>query len=158
MSKYYCCTQSNHGHDYRYVFTESQIREGFGYVPKKFDYEDILWPIGGSNSSATLVNKIVDTVEDVFAWLWSPCDGPDADDPMMIDYAEYYMSVATDEGVAGKILKRYNLNPEDMEQDAPDFEEVKTMFEKVFGIPFDEGAYHREFRDIRRSALEELFI
>ena len=89
----YGLEQSNHGHLYRWIFTKERLLEQ-GIEPHDEDCVDILFPIGGSNSSATYFTKL-NTEEDIRNFLL-PGYYTDYDDPMLIDIAEGIFTIDTD--------------------------------------------------------------
>ena len=116
MSKYYGVVQSHYGHEYRWIFKEETVRQVLGSEAEpESGALDIRWPMGGSNSSATLFYPI-ETDEDARAFLTAPGNGPDLEDPTLVDLAEYLVTVETDEGCAEEFLDRLRLSAEALTQ------------------------------------------
>lgn len=131
QAKYYGVSQSFHGHEYRWVFTEeeiisqigedvwSDITQGEDYygLPKESPYlEDVGFPIGGSNSSATLIETLSND-DEIKVFLTRPADGPDIDDPMLVDIAEYLLTVDVDCGACTQeFLDKFGFTMKDLEQ------------------------------------------
>ena len=155
MSKpYYGVSQYSHGAEHVWVFDKpSLIREMpknlFEGVRKETDLggiycEDILWPIGGSNSSATFIEKL-DGLEAAREFLVNRCDGPDLEDPMLVDLAEYYRAVEVDEGsITQKILDHYGLKAEDLTQ-------TDDRIEKLLELGYTNADFYGDKRDLRYS-------
>ncbi len=84
--KYYGVTQYNHGHEYRWIFDGKTISKMLNVSEDKIvddlNGEDIGFPIGGSNSSATWFCPI-ESDEDAKAFLMAAGDGPDLEDPIL---------------------------------------------------------------------------
>ena len=100
----YAVSQSHCGHEYVWIFDEKGLSENcpnfdrFKETLAKGEeiWEDILWPMGGSNSSATCIEKLAD-LEAARIFLTRACDGPDFEDPTLIDIAEYIRTVDIEE-------------------------------------------------------------
>ena len=88
--KYYGVTQMHCGHEYRWIFDENEAKD---YIDK--NGEEILWPMGGSNVSATFIKELKGD-KDIIQFLEAPGDGPDVEDPMLVDLAEYLVTVSCD--------------------------------------------------------------
>ena len=70
--KYYGVTQSHCGHEYRWIFTKEEIESNIG------EFEDdayiaVLYPMGGSNSSATHFLPL-ENDKQIFAFLTGEAD------------------------------------------------------------------------------------
>lgn len=129
--KYYGVSQSFHGHEYRWIFTKEEIisqigedvwnniTQGEDYygLPKESPYlEDVGFPVGGSNSSATLIETLSND-DEVKEFLTRPADGPDVDDPMLVDIAEYLMTVDVDcASCTQEFLDKFGFTMKELEQ------------------------------------------
>ena len=127
---YYGVSQLFHGHEYKWIFEESVLMNNM-YTENDFKTNPMLdkqtfltecndhdcgFPIGGSNSSSTFTKRL-DTLDDVKAFLTEPAEGPDADDPILVDIAEYLMTVDNDSGsCTDKFLSILGLDIKSLEQ------------------------------------------
>ncbi len=158
---YYGVIQANNVHDYVHIYTYEQIRGEFDLykldknllpLPGEEDNKaclDILWPIGGSNSSAsfiTLLNGEKEAIDFITQAAW----GLDYDDPLLVVIAEYGWSLDTNEGCMKDILERYGLNAGDYEQRDERAEEIC----KEYGLEYND-LYDDDIREIRYSEVEE---
>lgn len=115
MSKYYGVSQSHCGHEYRWIYTKESVELEIGEIPTE-ESVDILWPMGGSNSSATFFTKIEDE-EAAIKFLKSKADGPDLEDPELVDIAEYLLTVEIGDGSCTEdILNKYKISKSDLTQ------------------------------------------
>ncbi len=89
-------SQSHCGHEYRWIFDEREIERQLNWIPQCNTCEDILWPMGGSNSSATFFETLPD-MDAVEAFLVTPGE-PDLDDPELVDIGEYLATAETGDG------------------------------------------------------------
>ena len=127
----YYVSQSHCGHEYIWIFDEEGLKtcDEFELIKNEIDKDgnawlDILWPMGGSNSSATYIKRL-SSEEDAKNCILSEADGPDSDDPMLIDIAEYLRTVETDCGsVTQRILDKYGLKAKDLTQTDPRYDEL----------------------------------
>ena len=153
--------QASHGHDYLFLFTMEEVKKKFeeneielDYIPKSENENgacyDILWPMGGSNSSATTLYYL-EGKKAAKDFLTRGCWGPDSEDPMLIDLAEYVWSIETDEGHAKEILDEYGINPEDYTQ----YDERVKELEEKYGLTTDD-LYSDKWSDVRYSEVEEM--
>ena len=115
---YYGVSQLNHGHEYRWIYEESVLSKNIydnNSVPNE-DNLDCSFPIGGSNSSSTWIKKLNDLSE-IKDFLTAPAEGPDSEDPMLIDIAEYLLTISTeDNSCTEQFLKQLNLTTDNLEQ------------------------------------------
>ena len=160
--KYYGVIQGCHGADHVYLYTEEQINAEFekyginrDYLPESAEDTgtyDILWPMGGSNSSATYL-ELCETKEDAVRFLTQTALGPDFEDPELVDLAEYYWQIETDEGCAGDIITEFGINKEETEKDA--IAGINSQIEEICGQLHIRPAdfYQTEYRDIRVSEV-----
>lgn len=170
MSKYYGVTQSHYGHEYRWIFEESTVMQHTdGNAPK--DTLDIRWPIRGSNSSATEFLPI-ETDEDAKEFLTAPGSGPDVEDPMLVDLAEYLVTIEVDEGCADEFLDRLGLSANGLFQYDDKFGRMESSERMVaemlqyeenlpelvnYHVIDSESPFYGESRYIRYSELCEMY-
>ena len=156
---YYTVIQSCHGADHKWIFKEETISNDVfdgGPVPDEADIG--CWPIGGSNSSDAHIRK-VNSEEEVLDFLTAPCDGPDAEDPMLVDLAEYYCSVDTDYGsCTAYFLQRFELVLNSIDYR---LEEAQKMIQALQERGYDDFDYSKPFyganRCMRYSELCEIY-
>lgn len=114
--RYYGVNQLSNGHEYRWIFEESVLKEkmyGGGEVPE-YDDMDIGFPIGGSNRSSTWV-KLLNGDEDIKGFLTGKAEGPDSEDPTLVEIAEYLLTVDNDYGSCTDVfMKKFGLNYGDL--------------------------------------------
>ena len=136
--EYYGMIQANHGHDYLFVFTLDELRafagnrfeeiQGFLPASEKEDGEmyDICFPIGGSNSSATAFYYLRNEDEAV-AFLKRDCFGPDVEDPMLVDLAEYMHDIDLDWGCGKALCEKHGIDPQKYHQEDDRKDEVCAL-------------------------------
>ena len=177
MSKYYGVVQSHCGHEYRWIYEELAVKHAvdmYENIPEN-ETLDIRWPMGGSNSSATVFYPI-ETDEDARSFLTAPGEGPDLEDPMLVDLAEYLVTVEADEGCTGEFLERLGLSAEALTQYDDEFGRCENSarmiakmaryesflhrlgmeFEDCEGVDFD-NPFYGDSREMRYSELCELY-
>lgn len=163
--KYYGVSQSCHGHEYRYIFDEDTLSKHIydgNPVPDE-DCTDCLFPIGGSNSSATFIQYLPDD-DSIKAFLTAPGDGPDSDDPMLVDIGEYLLTVDNDEGACTDVfVQKFGLTYQGLEQFDDAYchkENVRKMAEFLKKQGYNEFDHDNPFygrnRDMQYSKLCEL--
>lgn len=120
---YYGVVQSCHGHDHVWLFTDEQIQKeftkynlGVDHLPQGEETTDveIFWPYGGSNVSSTKIVRRIGE-EAALSFLTQECWGPDSDDPMLVDLAEYLWTIEED-GCAKELLESYGHKCTDFTQ------------------------------------------
>lgn len=155
---YYGVEQSHCGHEYRFIFTKEEVENSLDHIAVG-EYSDYFWPMGGSNSSATRIIEL-DGDEEIKTFLLSPCEGPDVEDPMLVDLAEYILSIDTDEGCAAEFLDRFGLTANELEQHDSRYDECAEMIAELKGLT-DEIDYDNPFygdsKDMRYSELCNLY-
>lgn len=161
----------NHGADHIFVFSEEDMNECFekGFAINKEDLpttkEDNtyigLFPIGGSNCSDSHVT-LLESKEEVIKYLQQEALGPDAEDPCLVDLAEYYFQIEKSSGMyyatdtAVNILKEAGLDKKKLEEKAMEHinEEIKFICET---LNIDRKQfYDDEYRDMRLSEVYEI--
>ena len=145
---YYSVTEYSNGAEHRWIFDESTLSKKMyngGPVPES-DGLDIGFPIGGSNSSTTWIEKCTSEV-DIKDFLTMPADGPDNDDPMLVDIAEYYLHIDNDFGsCTDKFVKKFNLEYKDLNQ-SDDMYHHKSNAEKMITALKELGYKDFDFED-----------
>lgn len=176
MSKFYGVTQFDYGHEYRWIFEEDVIKNNLGADFHLEDemWKDVMFPMGGSQVSATSF-ELLETHTDAYAFLTKEGEGPDLEDPTLIDLAEYMVTVETDlESSTEIFLKQFNLTREDLMQvnkyaafvdsvnKIKEMEEYRFNIETINVIDFDNPFYgdskyitYSELLDIYEEFLEE---
>jgi hypothetical protein len=163
--KYYGVSQSFHGHEYRYIFDEDTLSENIydgNPVPDE-DCTDCHFPIGGSNSSATWIKYLPDDAS-IKAFLTAPGDGPDLEDPTLVDIGEYLLTVSGEDGACtDSFIQAFGLSYAQLEQsdDSQNHKSrVKNMFRLLQAQGYDTLDYSNPFygdnRDMRFSELCDL--
>lgn len=164
MSKYYGVSQLNHGHEYRWIFEKEELEEWIEQFPEN-ETVDVDFPFGGSNSSATLFEPL-ETNEEIKEFLWRKAEGPDLDDPMLIDIAEYYLTVDTGFGsCTQKFLDKFKLEEEDLVQTDDMYSHMyksQKMLEELiksnkYNSIIDKEPYYGFSSNLRYSELCDLY-
>ena len=160
----YGVEQAHHGHLYRWIFTREGLAE-WDIEPFSGETEDIGFPIGGSNSSATYMVRL-NTEEEVKNFLLADYD-TDYEDPMLVDIAEGIYTIDTDDEYHGAItsefVKLFGISADELTSDnslyATACELIDAIREydidKCSGIDY-ENPFYGESRDMRLSELEEI--
>lgn len=165
----YGVEQSNHGHCYRWIFTKESILEQTDLTEDEINDEsciDACWPIGGSNSSATFIQRI-NTEEEVKNFLLASYD-TDYDDPMLVDIAEGIVTINTDDDYHGSItsefVKLFNIPKDELTWENGYWDYAYEMIKEIekndtlkcSGIDYD-NPFYGESNDMRLSELEDIF-
>ena len=99
--RYFGVTQMSHGHEYRWIYDGATLVEELNLVSEdeieKQSDSELFFPIGGSNCSATWILEL-DSDEKARSFLTDGGDGPDSEDPVLVDIAEYMLTISTDDG------------------------------------------------------------
>lgn len=164
--KYYGVTQSHCGHEYRWIYDEETIKNHIGEIYTN-EYENIYFPMGGSNSSATYIIALKND-EEARVFLTSKRE-PDLQDPTLVDIAEYLMTVDTDCGsCTQEFLEKFGLNRKDLEQFDDCYNHrsesermIAEMLQYEENLPYlasyqaidRDNPFYGESRDIRYSEL-----
>lgn len=179
MNKYYGVSQSRYGHEYRWIFTEEEmisqigkelfdnLSNTYGSLEKENWWVDILFPMGGSNSSATEITYLKDD-EAIKAFLTAPALGPDLEDPMLIDIAEYLLTIDVDCGsCTQQFLDKFGLNMRDLEQDDDQYnhrKESERMIAELLssGNTYDDvidrdNPFYGDSSDLRFNELCDIY-
>ncbi len=165
MKTVYGVSQYNHGHEYRWIFDrDTLIKELETNNIMDISGGDISFPIGGSNSSSTWFTEL-NSLSSVQTFLTGEAEGPDLEDPTLIDIAEYLLTVDTDFGsCTERFLKQLHLNKESLTQyddDKHHYKSAKSVIEKLKEAGYTEFDYDDPFygrnRDMRYSELCSLY-
>ena len=158
----YGVEQSNHGHNYRWIFDKealenhgidvSQVKNGF--------CEDIRFPIGGSNSSATYITELdsADKVKDFLLREYYT----DLDDPTLMDIAEGICTIDDGEGsITSQYIKAFQIPYEMITRENGYFAEVQQMIRALQeqGIDCDldyDSPFYGSSSSMRLSELQDL--
>jgi len=148
----YAVSQSSHGHEYVWIFDKEGLSKNCSDFERLKDTlddweevcEDICWPMGGSNSSSTCIEKLTN-LEAAKIFLTRTCNGPDLSDPTLIDIAEYTRTVDVEEGSITKmILDHYGLVAEALEQ-------IDPRYDELLDAGYSPEDFYLDFRDWRYS-------
>lgn len=134
-TKWYGVEQSSHGHVYRMIFAEDEIRRD-AYDGEPVPDDDCIddgWPLYGSNSSATWIT-LLHTIEEIRDFLDGE-PGCEFEDPMLVDIAEFLYSVDAELGATRYWLDKFGINDAGIfskEDDAEGhYEESKRMIDAL---------------------------
>lgn len=161
----YGLEQSNHGHLYRWIFTKESLLEQ-GVEPHDGDWRDMLFPIGGSNSSATYITKL-NTEEDVRNFLLADYN-TDYDDPMLVDIAEGIFTIDTDDDYHGSItsefVKYFNIPEDELTRENSLMVKAQSLIITIKECDIDgysgidhKNPFYGESRYMRLSELEDIY-
>lgn len=161
----YGVMQLNHGHEYRWLFTEDEVSAQFqAYNIVPFEGEVELWPIGGSNSGVATLTEL-ENDEAIKCFLTDPGEGPDVEDPMLVDIAEYLVTVDTGYGACTQeYLDKFGFQAEHLTQRDDKyhrFAQCEKMIATLKSVGYEDFDYERPFygenRDMRYSELCSLY-
>lgn len=112
---YYGVTQFCHGAEHRWIFDEMTLQGILGDKPIPTDGDmDILWPIGGSNSSVTSF-ELLENDDEIHLFLIGATDL--GDDCLLCDISEYYLTVETDCGsCTEEFIEKFDLDSEELDK------------------------------------------
>lgn len=164
---YYGVTQSVHGHEYRWIFEKSVLDKNIydGASAPDHDVIDCGFPIAGSNSSSTTIQRL-NTERAIKAFITGPAAGPDTDDPTLVEIGEYCVSVANNhDSYTDKFMQMFGLSYEALERDDDELHrerKVRRMFaalEKAGyeGLDYANPLYGRN-KDMHYSELFEIYM
>ena len=158
MRLYYGVEQSHCGHEYRFVFEKEEVERIVDHIALG-EYTDYFWPMGGSNSSATCITEL-NGREEIKAFLTAPNEGPDVEDPMLVDLAEYILTIDTEEGCAQKFLDKFGLTAKELEQYDSRYDECESMIAELKDLTDEidfENPFYGDSREMRYSELCDLY-
>ena len=162
---YYGVSQFNHGAEHKWIF-DSKTLSKYVVLDDLIDGDciDCYFPIGGSNSSCTWFEKL-STDKEIKDFLLRKGDGPDSEDPELVDIAEYYCSVdvndswCSDKSCTGKFVEKLGITCEDTHDNR--YEEVENMLKALECIGYKDFDFKDPFygknRDMRYSELRDLY-
>ena len=160
----YGVEQAHHGHLYRWIFTREGLEE-WDVEPFPDETEDIGFPIGGSNSSATYMEKL-NTEEEVKSFLLAEYE-TDYEDPMLVDIAEGIYTIDTDDEYYGSItsefVKLFDIPDDELTNENSLYAKALELIDAIreydtdgcSGIDY-ENPFYGDSRDMRLSELEEI--
>lgn len=160
--KIYGVEQSCHGHNHRWIFDEKTLKaQGIDLSKVKDDiYEDIGFPIGGSNSSATYIIEM-DSIDKIKGFLLSEyCT--DLEDPMLVDIAEGICTIEVgDDSITRQYMEMLQIPENLMTRENGYFAEAKNMIQDLQkqGVECKldfENPFYGTSKDMRLSELREL--
>lgn len=160
---YYGVEQYHYGHLYRWIFDGDTLKSNIGDDFESKNGWDIGYPMGGSNSSATWIEKL-STDEEIREFLIRPSE-PDLDDPELIDLGEYLLTIETDcDSCTQMFLDKFEYKQSDLDQYDDEYgrcEEVREKAKKLKerGITwFDcDDPFYGNDRSMRYSEFCELY-
>lgn len=144
--KFWFLEQSNHGHIYRYVYTDKELKqelEKYNLLDFLEDKQcaDIGFPIGGSNSSSTYFIECK-TEKEVVEWLESAVE-VDYDDPMLVDLSEGIMDIELNEGCAKYFVDKYNIDTQTRWDSR--YDECNKMIQELKSLGYEYFDYDDAF-------------
>jgi len=168
-NNYYGVTQLSHGHEYRWIFRGKVLVEALGLNSEEeiidCSGKDLLFPMGGSNASCMWIEKL-ESDEAAVKYLLAEGDGPDSDDPSLVDIAEYRVTVSNDSNsCTQEIIEKFALDEKDLSQMDDiyhHYAETEKMIKdlKLSGYKdFDyDNPYYGKNRDMKYSELFNLWM
>ncbi len=165
-------SQYLHGAEKRFLIKEDILNQemfnGEG-IPEETGVYDMLYPIGGSNSSGTEITELFETTDDILSFLTGDCE-PDLEDPELVDLAECYLELPEDglycDSCTDKILKVLKVDKEDLIEsvNSPKYEEAKAIIgelqsreEDLGGMIDLENPWYGNSRDVRFNDLTDTY-
>ena len=168
FSDIYGVEQSVHGHNYRFIYTGTDLR-GFINLPviiKGHDfYEDIRFPFGGSNCSSTRITAL-ESLDDVKDFLLADYK-TDLADPQLIDIAEGICTIQTGyNSITSQFIELLHIPQSELTKDNALLAESEKMIQELkssdtdYDIDFDNPFYgtSRNMRFSDLTALYEAYI
>ena len=165
MDKLFGVTQLDHGHEYRWLFTEEQLFEQTGEHFSGYDSIDF-FPIGGSNATVGFIQEL-NSDQEILEFLTAG-GYPDSEDPMLVDCGEYYLTIEDDDiywgSCTGEYLKKLGLSANELNQDDDAYgrkeiiNDIANYFESIDYDSFDySDPFYGDDRDMRFSELINLY-
>lgn len=165
--KYYGIEQCYHGHCYRYIFEEKVLLENakkyhFSFHPNG-DNVDISFPIGGSNSSSTMIVPC-GNMEEIRSFLTEKFY-TDYDDPELVDIAEGLCTIDTsnDYGSCTKeMVERLGISSECLTTECAYKEKVDKIIQTLKDADYDceidfENPYYGTSKDMNFSEIKNIY-
>lgn len=164
---YYGVTQSVHGHAYRWIFEKSVLDKNMydGTSAPDHDVIDCGFPIAGSNSSSTTIQRL-NSDRVIKEFLTAPATGPDMVDPTLVDIGEYCVSIANNhDSCTDKFMQMFGLSYTALEKNDDVLcreRKVRRMFaalEKAGyeGLDYANPLYGQN-KNMRYSELFEIYM
>lgn len=159
----YGVEQSLYGHRYRWIFDEQTLfNKGIPLPSKQQDIcEDISFPIGGSNSSATYIVPL-ENDEQVRDFLLAPYE-TDYDDPMLVDIAEGLCTIACDENsITSRYVQKFKIPQNELTKENNLYAEANAMILALQTWQYDEdidreSPFYGFSRELRFSELKRIY-
>lgn len=172
MSKLIGVSQSDYGHEYRWVFEEKSLRrqlkkyglDADDYISEDGYSADIGFPIGGSNSSSTYF-CVLNSDNDVRAFLEAALMN-DSADPTLCDCGECCLTIDTDDdyygAVTSKYVKKFGIDLDAINDSTDEYydiiEQIADYFEEIDYDDFDyDDPFYGDDSDMTVSELIELY-
>lgn len=165
-------SQYLHGAEKRFLIKEDVLNQemfnGEG-IPEETGVYDMLYPIGGSNSSGTEITESFETTGDILSFLTRDCE-PDLEDPELVDLAECYLEYPDDglycDSCTDEILRVLKVDKEDLVEsvNSPKYEEAKAIIgelqsreEDLGGMIDLDNPWYGNSRDVRFNDLTDAY-
>lgn len=137
----FAVSQAHCGHEYCWIFDGPTVEKHIGYLPKEGEFlcEEMFWPMGGSNVSATFVKKL-NSWDEAYRFLTIENEGPDSADPMLIELAEYLRTVDVEDGsITQEVLDHFGLKASELTQYDDRYDELLKLGYKPADFYGDES-------------------
>ena len=166
FSDIYGVEQSIHGHNYRFIYTGTDLRGciNLPIIIKGHDfYEDIHFPFGGDNCSSTRVTTL-ESLDDVKDFLLAGYK-TDYDDPQLIDIAEGVCTIdvsLSNPSITDKFVRLLHIPQNELTKDNALLAPAKQMIQELqdadtdYEIDFNNPFYGTS-KDMRFSDLTALY-
>ena len=170
--RYFGVSQMCHGHEYRWIYDSKTLVKELELLSEdeilNMSDSELFFPIGGSNCSVTWIEELK-TDEEAKNFLTAGGDGPDSDEPMLVDIAEYLLTISADDGsCTQKFLKKFGLTEYTVCDDKHGtMKEAEQMIEALKAAGYEDFDYAnpfygenrfmtlQELRDLYKSVTEE---
>lgn len=159
----YGVEQSCYGHNYRWIFDKQTLLNRDIPLPDSEDgiCEDILFPIGGSNSSATWIVELNsdNAIKDFLLSEYYT----EYEDPTLVDIAEGINTISCEDGsITEYYVKKFAIPEKELTRDNGYLAEVQGMIQSLKEKNVDcnldyENPFYGNSRDMRLSELRELY-
>lgn len=155
-----------HGHEYRWIYDGATLVKELNLlsedeIEKQSDSE-LYFPIGRSNCSTTWILEL-DSDEKAKHFLTDGGDGPDSEESMLVDIAEYMLTISTDDGSCTQMfLDKFGLKASTLFDDKYEtMEEANRMIEALKETGYEDFDYEDPFygknRDMTIQELRDLY-
>lgn len=169
---YYGLSQYLHGAEHRFIYSEDKLKElllkeeiisRLDSEILELDGEDIGFPFGGSNSSATWFSQITNTKE--AEEFLSAEAVTEYEDPMLCDVAEYYLRIETEDKDLStlEVLNALGKTVEDYDKaHCEEYLKAEGFIAQLGNSGYQDFDYENPFygkdSDMRMSELEGLVL